>query len=175
MESEQREEFARLESQALRLLHDEPSVMSLLMVPSFEDPQLVAVRETARKVPEVIWRRWRRGLDREKYRTPVERLRNPREIAPLIESRSASLDANWLSNARKDLQSLRVPALSASRQLVLDGTAFELRANLGSSSSHFRWWQEGPSEWRPMTLWFRETWIELTSHCNPTRSPEHDH
>jgi hypothetical protein len=142
------------------------------MVPSFEDPQLVAVRETARKVPEVIWRRWRRGLDREKYRTPVERLRHPREIAPLIESRSAGLDANWLSNARNDLQSLRIPAFSVSDQTGLDGTAFGLRANLGSSSSHFRWWQEGPPEWRPMALWFRETWTELTSRCNPSGSPD---
>lgn len=99
----------------------------------------------------LICSRWRRDLDADKFRNPVERLRHGTHIKPTIEIEHfriprATYDSIW--NVLREL-----PPLSPNPTIPigLDGTSYEFAwwdsESPNGPSRRYTWWEEIPPEW----------------------------
>jgi hypothetical protein len=95
---------------------------------------------------------WRSDLDLEKFRSPVERLRYPGDLAPTIRDESVWLTANDVEGFVQFIRGISIPIFPENPSTFgLDGCRFEFRfaQMLFGGSSH--WWENYPQEWRPFT------------------------
>ena len=82
----------------------------------------------------------------------MERMRHPKNLAPTIEEETLWLTDADVEGFRQRLRGLCVP-LNLGPQTVIgcDGTHFEFRCDEPLCGASLRWWEDGPSEWRPFT------------------------
>jgi len=172
MTSDLRREFQSLSERANRQLRDVPEsgsyrhVFSFWVLPSF----IPAYRHTLYsplplakgKQPFASITIWRRDLDSEKLKTPVERLKHPKDLDPTIEN-----DTLWLTNAdvedfEQRIRAIAVPlSLGPPTMVGCDGTSFEFRCNEVFYGGSLHWWEDQPAEWRPFTSVVRQIGDEL--------------
>ena len=167
-------EFQTLRETALQQLRDVPEggsfrhVFSLWVMPTFTPAHRCTLYAPLPLVkgrqPFASFTFWRSDLDLEKLRTPVERLRHPKDLSPTIEE-----DTLWLTDADvEDLQQrirgISVPLyLGPATVAGCDGTSFEFRCDEIFYEASLHWWEDQPSEWRPFTAVIVQIASELES------------
>jgi len=161
-QQQQLKEFYELSERAMSLLHAGIWRLRLAISPSFGEPRMLGIASSG-KTLVVTWRVWRRLIDTEKLRTPVERMRFPTRLEPTIEQGSSPLSAETLSDALDDLAKLQVSALPPRSVFGTDGTGFDVFAGQGFHSATFRWWNSYPAEWKPLMTWFAKHWKSVSS------------
>jgi hypothetical protein len=88
----------------------------------------------------------------EKLRSPVERLKYPKDLAPTIQE-----DVLWLRDGEVEEIERRVGGISIPLYVGqctwagCDGTSFEFRYDAMVFGGSLHWWENHPSEWRPFT------------------------
>ena len=95
---------------------------------------------------------WRSDLDLEKLRSPIERLKYPKDLLPTIQN-----DVIWLTDA--EVQSIEQSIRGISIPLYLgqpamagcDGTRYEFRYSEMFFGASIHWWEDHPTEWRSFT------------------------
>jgi hypothetical protein len=95
---------------------------------------------------------WRSDLDSEKLRSPVERLRYPKELAPTIQEATLWLRDGQVEEIEQRIRGISIPLyLGQTRYAGCDGTRFEFRCDELFFGTSLHWWEDLPSEWRPFT------------------------
>jgi hypothetical protein len=177
------QEFRLLFEKAKRQLKDVPEsgsyrhVFSFWVMPSFTPAYrctLYAPFPFAKgKRPFASFTIWRSDLDYEKVRTPVDRLRHPRDLAPTIED-----DTLWLTDAdvedfQRRIRGISVPVyLGPATVAGCDGTSFEFRCDEIFYGASVHWWQDQPAEWRPFTGVVAQIASELESRRKGRVQPD---
>jgi hypothetical protein len=155
-------EFQSLRETAKQRLRDIPEsgsyrhVFSLWVKPSFAPAYrctLYAPLPFARgERPFASFTIWRSDLDAEKLRTPVERLRHPKDLAPTIEDDTLWLTAPDVEDFEGRFRGIAVPLyLGPATVAGCDGTSFEFRCDEILYGTSVHWWEDQPPEWRPFT------------------------
>jgi hypothetical protein len=170
MEREHTEEWLGLQGLALETLRasshkDGIRCLQLLVMPSFEPAISYEIykalsRRQLRGYFAVITR-WRRDVDAEKFRTPIERLKYPRPLNPTFESKSFELTPEFVNGILDRFKAVSVPALTDMETLGLDGTIYEVGLGDSFHWSRFHWWEELPAEWQSLHTAFQDTLQEL--------------
>jgi hypothetical protein len=161
VDREHQQEWHSLEQQACGLLRDGDWYLRLAVLPSFTDPHILGLRGWPRGSSQVIWRRWRRDVDAEKLRNPVERLRHPRRLVPTIEEKQSIFDAARARDLVDGVSKLSIPVIPQATSIGLDGTGYELLAKDGNHSINLRWREAAPREWLPIMKWFEAAWRDM--------------
>jgi hypothetical protein len=176
MDCEQMNEWLRFQDSALQALRAGDGgrqrgaslVMRMLVLPSFEAAEKWEVCCDASKESQekyfVALTRWERVTDREKFITPVERLKHPREFAPTFTILRFDLDADRAGHWLERFEALSLTPSPQEGSIGLDGTSFEME--FGDSlflASRFAWREDGPPAWRELTQACREMLQELRS------------
>lgn len=169
MDREQHDEWSTLERSARDALNAGNWVVRLGMFPSFSEAWMIGIKPYNRRRPdrtrdvglEVCCRMWRRHEDAEKLRTPVERLRHPRPLAPTIQSTAATIEREQVDRIEASLEHIRIPVLPSLEVVGLDGTTYELAARGSMHGSEFQWWSHPPEAWSPLVEWWKGTWATL--------------
>lgn len=182
MDNEQMNEWLEFQGSALQALQGRGSdrqrgvlvVIRMLVLPSFEAAEKWEICCDASKESEekyfVALTRWEREADMEKFRTPVERLKYPRELAPTFTILRFDLDADRAGYWLERFSTLSVTPFPKESEVGCDGTSFEME--FGDSlftGSRFLWWENGPPAWREFTGACREMLQELRSLANSVR------
>lgn len=162
MDLEQRQEWDKLEVDAMRLVRAGNWYLRLGVFPSFSDPQVLGLRGSRHHSSKVVWRKWCRAADAEKLRSPVERLRHPPQLAPTVEERQAIFDSLRAGALIEALSQLALPLVPPATSIGLDGTRYEVLARDGSHSVHLQWWEDTPREWHSLMRWFEAAWRDLS-------------
>jgi hypothetical protein len=155
-------EFQSLREAARQQLRDVPKsgsyrhVFSFWVTPSFAPAYRCTVHAplpfAKGKQPFASFTIWRSDFDSGKLRTPVERLRHPKDLSPTIED-----DTLWLTDAEVEDMQQRIRGISVPLYLGpatvvgCDGTGFEFRCDEIFYGASLHWWEDQPSEWRPFT------------------------
>jgi hypothetical protein len=143
-------------------------VMRMIVLPSFQAAEKWEVccdnsGDSGEKYFAALTR-WEREADMEKFRTPVERLKHPRELAPTFTILRFDLNAHRAGYWLERFSALSVTPLPKESSIGLDGTSFELEfGHVLFSGSRFLWWNDGPPAWRELTEGVRELLQELRS------------
>jgi hypothetical protein len=105
-------------------------------------------------------------LDLEKFKTPIERLKHPKDLDPTFQS-----DVLWLTNTDVEQIENRIRNISIPFFLEwpsvagLDGTRFEFRYDAFTFGGSLNWWQNFPAAWRPFT----ETVMQIAAELEERR------
>ncbi len=160
MTPELQHEFRLFSDAAKRLLKEIPvsgsyrHVFSIWTFPSFSPASRCTVYSplpfAKGKQPFADFTTWRSDLDYEKFRTPVERLRHPKGLAPTIENEVVWLTDDKVTAMEDSLRGIPVPFyLGRSTVVGCDGTAFEFKYDEVFFGASLHWWENHPAEWRP--------------------------
>ncbi len=160
MEKQQSSEALALEQQvtdALRSyvfsqLPKSEHIAQVLVLPTFEPHEAWDVYSQEKAPGEreysVVHTRWRKDLDLEKLRSPVERLKYPAVLYPTIEVVTLMLDRHIAQGLLAKLAMTQIFIRAAPDHWGLDGTMFELM--VGSypwAACRFVWWESPPPAW----------------------------
>jgi hypothetical protein len=171
MERENIAEWRNLEDSALKILRTgEPNAslrfIQLLIIPSFEPVIAYDVHDVSRKDhPKNYLARytcWRRDIDAEKFRTPLERLKYPRPLKPTFESKSFSITSKAVVEILDRFRTVSIPTFINRSALGLDGTAYEVEIGDQLQGCRFHWWEEQPAEWQALRTAFQSTLQQLS-------------
>ncbi len=127
-------------------------ICQLLILPSFENSVSWDVTETRAKENQPRWYRtcWRRDIDLEAFRSPVERLRHPRPYRPTIEAGWYPIDPGQFGALIEKFRATPIP-LDASENIGgVDGTTYELAFSRYFTKARIRWWARMPEAWKPL-------------------------
>lgn len=95
---------------------------------------------------------WRSDLDSEKFRSPVERLKFPKDLAPTIQEEVIHLNDREVEEFERQIGDISVPLyLGQANNFGCDGTRFEFRYDALFYGATLHWWESYPTEWRPFT------------------------
>lgn len=143
-------------------------VFSLWTMPSFfSQPSRCTInspRSSAKgKQPFAEFNIWRNDLDGEKLRSPIERLKYPKELLPTIESDVVWLTSDEVQQIKQRIQGVVIPIfLGRPSSIVIDGTGFEFSYIGGSEFGvSLRWSCDLPQEWTPFTKIIMQIGSEL--------------
>jgi len=125
------------------------TLVHLLIFPSFENSRGYQILRSKiePRGGTLIRRVWRRDLDIEKFRTPVERLRHPRHLEPMLEENKLELRPDEVEALESEIKHLYLAARPERRRLGLDGTSYEMAFGDHWSGSRFNWWEQAPEAW----------------------------
>jgi hypothetical protein len=104
---------------------------------------------------------WRSDIDREKFCTPVERLRHPYPLVPTIEVHELPTPSTELEDLARDLGVLELPIGAVPTVGGLDGVTFEVAIEQPpdhiafSARCRLSWWCEPPAAWSELRTWSR--------------------
>jgi hypothetical protein len=177
MDKEQHQEWQKLEQEAIELVrggltrNEVPALklLQLLVIPSFEPTIGVEIfRKTSRsKIVSYVAAQtvWRRDWDIEKFRTPVERLKYPRSIAPTIHRKIGEVSNEIIEGWLNQLKSISIPAWVENESIDLDRTRYELSLGQDTSflSVRYAWWEQPPEAWQPLARVTTEIFTQLNS------------
>ncbi len=131
-----------------------PRVFRFCESPSFEEMTGIEVYDLSLRCDESAYcgiiTVWRRDLDREKFRTPVERLKHPRDLEPTIERQEVEIDARWFEGVLERLAKVSIPVRPREAPGGLDGTSYSLEIGDSLGGLELSWWCDGPEEWHPV-------------------------
>ena len=163
MEREYWAEFEDLRKRAEEIVRAGEWSLRLEQSPSFGDVVALGVVESGEGV-QVLERRWGYGVDVEKFRTPVERLKHGRSVAPTVLERRVGCDRTVLAGIRQELAEVRVQALPPLAGFVTcDGVRYTVMGESLQSQMSFSW-LACPPGWLPLAAWFGRTWRALAGH-----------
>jgi len=95
---------------------------------------------------------WRTDVDLEKLRSPVERLKHPRELEPTMHGEIVWLTGEEVAEMEQRIRGIPIPIFLAPPTWAgIDGTGFEFEYNEPFYGVAIHWWEDQPSEWRPFT------------------------
>ncbi len=182
MQSEQQLELRHLTEAATEMLASVAEsgsytrVFSFWKLPSFGDQirySLYAPRRSDSTLrPFLDTTIWRRSVDSEKLRDPIERLKHTRHLVPTIVESSKFLDSHAVTDAIRVLEGLGIPSLRPSEQVVgLDGTQFRFAFSQGYFSLDVCWWADRPDSWQC----FAASIIELVANLQNNENQEAEH
>ena len=105
---------------------------------------------------------WRSDLDLEKLKSPVERLKFPKHLAPTVQEDIVQLTEVEVQKIERQISGIAIPICPDECAVtVLDGTRFEFRHDQLFFGGSLHWWENHPSEWRPFTEVIRRIAAEL--------------
>jgi hypothetical protein len=155
-------EFQALSARAKQKLKEVPEegsyrhVFSFWTMPSFSPSSRCTIyspRPLAKgRRPFVSYTIWRSDLDLKKLKSPVERLKYPKDLPPTIQE-----DVIWLKDGEVEEIERRIRGISIPFYLGqctvagCDGTSFEFLYDELFFGCSLHWWENHPSEWRPFT------------------------
>ncbi len=159
-----RNEFQSLRDRATQHLRNVPEIenfrhiFSLWKFPSYSPALRCSVYTPAFAAFTI----WRSDLDLEKLRTPVERLKYPKDLAPTFEEHTLELPRTDIEDFERRIQSISIPVYLGQSQVVgLDGTTFEFHYGDLLCGALIQWWGNHPTEWQPLTNVLRQILDEL--------------
>lgn len=162
MDREQVAELNSLEQRALGMLHGGEWAVFLANEPSFDDCCAVGATRWHHE-PELVFRRWQRGADMEKLRSPIERLKHPRELTPTMVERRQKISPERVDVWGRELAAITIGVPSHGLGFATaDGVRFTIRAEMIQSTITLSW-VACPPEWRSAADWFARTWRAMTS------------
>jgi hypothetical protein len=131
-------------------------VFSIWTMPSFSPPFRCSIYSplpvAIGKEPFADFRVWRSDLDWEKFRSPVERLKHPKDLTPAIESEVIWLTADEIKEMEQTIRGISIPLYLGHVPIAgCDGTSFEFRYHELFFGTSLHWWENFPTEWRPFT------------------------
>ena len=98
----------------------------------------------------------------EKFRTPVERLKYPKELSPTFKEHTLELTDADIEDFERRIQGISIPIyLGPSRTVGMDGTSFEFQCDEFFFGASIHWWEDEPTRWRPLTDKLRRILEEL--------------
>src|SRR5947209_15652530 len=113
------QEFQLLSAKAKQQLKNIPAsgscrhVFSLWTMPSFSPSYrwtiFSPVPRAKESRPFASYTVWRSDLDREKFRSPVERLRHPKELAPTVEDEEVWLTEDIIQGFEQSIRGIAIP------------------------------------------------------------------
>src|SRR4051794_35093612 len=128
MTSDLQREFQSLREAAKQQLRDVPEsgsyrhVFSLWVTPSFAPAYRCTVYAPLAfakgKQPFAAFTIWRSDLDSDKLRTPVERLRHPKDLSPTVEDDTLCLADADLEDLQQRIRGISVPLFLGSATVV---------------------------------------------------------
>lgn len=162
MTPDQQREFQLLRETAKQRLRDVPEsgsyrhIFSLWVMPSFTPAYrytLYAPLPFAKgKQPFASFTVWRSDRDYEKVRSPVERVRHPKDLTPTIEEDTLWLGDTDLEDFQQRIRGISVPLyLGPAAVAGCDGTSYEFRCDEIFYGASLHWWENMPTEWQPFT------------------------
>ena len=168
MEKDHVQEFQQLCHSALDQLESVAAsgsyecVFSFWTLPSFADQSRVTLytprRDKSRLTSYVEFSVWRREVDAEKFRTPLERLKHPKVLKPTIESSAREVSHDLISDVIHDLKQVSLPCLRPDELMLgTDGTRYRFKADQGYFGIDLSWWCDGPEQWRETIQKLRTT------------------
>jgi len=125
MEAEQSTEFSAVSKLAYEMLrlgtpfdpHRMVPLCQYLILPSFENPiKWEAIRVRSKQDADHTRLNricWRRDLDSEAFRSPVERLKHPRPYQPTIETNWVPIDQDQMDAILARCRAIRIPLMPA--------------------------------------------------------------
>lgn len=159
IDREQHAEFRALRDAAGERLRAGTWRLRLDMQPSFEDCWAIGVIGDTTTA-----RRWDRSADADKLRNPIERLKHPRTLTPTIVEHAAASQPGAIDRLLAGLADVRIPLNVLPDHITLDGVIFAVHSTARASLSLS--WNTQPGPWKPLALWFAQTWRELASHLD---------
>jgi hypothetical protein len=146
-------------------------VFSLWILPSFTPSSRWTVYSPSPfrkgKSPFASCTVWRSDLDLEKFKSPVERLRHPKDLAPTIEDDLVWLTGYDIEDFVQRIRGISIPFFLGSASVVgCDGTRFEFRCDGSFFGGSLHWREDGPHEWRPFT----EAVMKIAADLNDQRT-----
>jgi len=91
-------------------------------------------------------------VDQEKLRSPVDRLKYPKDLVPTIENDDVWLTRAEASEMEQKLRGIAIPIfLGPPTAVGCDGTGFEFQHDHLFFGARLHWWENEPPEWRPFT------------------------
>lgn len=162
------DELLRLTRQATGRLEilpefpDHTEVFSFWSLPSFTNQHRTTLFAPNSKRPDldafVLRKVWNRDADREKLRSPLERLRHSQPLEPSFLESRVNLSSSALMEVIHDLSLVHLPSIHPSQRiLALDGTGFRFRFANTFFGLDIHWWADQPPEWREATQRIIET------------------
>ena len=156
------DEFAKLSSAAGETLKAVPMsgsyrrVFSFWAFPSFTPSfcwTVYSPHPVARsKPPFADYTVWRSDIDLEKLRSPVERLKYPKDLRPTIEGESLPLTSDVIEAMESAIRSVAIPIfLGEPSTIGCDGSRYEFQYDQMFFGASLHWWESYPKEWRPFT------------------------
>lgn len=155
-------EFQLLSAKAKQQLKDVPAsgsyrhVFSLWTTPSFSPSSRWTVYSPVRVAhdhkPFASCTVWRSDVDLEKFRSHIERLRYPTELAPTIDEETVWLTTEAIAEFEQSIQQISIPFFLGSPSVAgCDGTRYEFFYDQHFLGGSLHWWENHPMEWRPFT------------------------
>jgi len=168
-------EFRLLSEQAMQQLRNVAAsgsyrnVFSFWAMPSFAPWLRCTIYQPAPRkkdrLPFAEFSIWRSDFDREKLRSPIERLKYPKEIVPTFETDILQLVNSDVEQIEQRIRGIFVPLNIRDTITGVDGTNFEFHSEELFDGATIRWWHYGPVEWRPFT----ETIIQFVDELDGRR------
>ena len=174
MQTQQQQELYKLTDAATQLIETAPEsgsfdhVFSYWRLPAFHDLQRTTLyspkRPDSGKDSFVTITKWRRELDLDKLRDPVERLKHPKELEPTIEEASIVLEPDFVARVVGDLASVSLPSIRPDESIVgLDGIRYRFAFSSGYSSIDISWWCNHPKAWQEAAKQIEEVVLRVES------------
>lgn len=161
MDNQHPSEWWKLQEDARTQIGANEGLLQLITLPSFENACSYAIfRETDRKKPvmyKLHCKLWRRDIDVEKFRTPLERVKYPHKLFPTIETIIRPLENTWTENILARFTSIAIPPWVSEHYWGQDGVTYELRFEEPFFKAHYRWWVEAPEAWKLLADAFHST------------------
>ena len=162
MSPDLQKELQQLSAKAKQHLKDVPAsgsyrhVFSFWTLPSFSPSSRWTVYSPVRVAhghqPFASCSVWRSDVDLEKFRSPVERLRYPKDLTPTIDEETVSLTGEVIAEFEQTIQQISIPFFLGSPSVAgCDGTRFEFYYDQLFFGGSLHWWENHPAEWRPFT------------------------
>jgi hypothetical protein len=163
MDAEQVAEWSHFEEHAIALVRkgnisEQIGVARLVQIVALPSFHPAIGWELCRKVSRAgdstyfgIYTYWRRDEDFKKFESPLERLKFPRTIYPKIDTKSCDLKSNAVEVFLNKLKSVSIPPCIETGTIGADGTRYEFSFGDYFLSASYRWWEDGPVEWKTLT------------------------
>jgi hypothetical protein len=140
-------------------------------LPSFDPPYVWSIYSPLSnandRIPFATFSTWRKDIDSEKFRSPVERRKYPSVIAPTIEQRSINLSKEWVATITAALSEKKISIFdNNSNYYGLDGTSYEFEYNHHFSGCTIRWHEYNTENWNP----FATTISTIFKHLDDLRT-----
>ena len=171
MEKQQVDNWYRFQIEAHQLLHANRSfengtrMLQLIILPSFKNAvswevviKVQTIRKTRAKrefqreffIARTIWRMdtdREKFRDREKSRSPLDRLRPPSPLKPTMEQKEWFIDEATMDRWIDSFSAIQLPVCIQSESAVFDGTTHHFAIYSAGFSATFQWKREAPSKW----------------------------
>lgn len=92
---------------------------------------------------------WQSDLDFVKF-DPVKKIVYPPVLTPTIEQINAPIECDLLQTLKERLLAIKIPPFHGSELFGLDGTSYQIAIGRTFHWSRFRWWKNGPKEWKDL-------------------------